>query len=127
MELIVLNSLILYLALWNCLRLVQALRSWDLLAAYQARGGPLYLVISGGTWAILGFYLVWATWRQKPWAWGALLGSAAGYTAWVFFDRYFMQNQHNNNEFFLAGFIAGLIFFLLLHFSRSVREFHNVR
>lgn len=122
-----LAAVILWLALWNSLRLVQAILFWDTLAGYQMRGGSLYLAVSGGVWAAIGFILGWAAWQGKPWAWGATLGAAAGYGSWVWFDRFILQKPHGNEPFVQALTIVMLLFVLLLLFSGKIRDFYHDR
>lgn len=126
-EVKILVVFIVWLALWNTLRLIQAILFWDTLTGYPMRIEPLYLAVSGGAWAMLGFLLGWAAWQRKPWAWGAALGAAAGYGSWVWFDRFVLQGPHGNESFALTVTIAVLVFVLLLLFSRNVRDFYHDR
>jgi hypothetical protein len=126
-EVKILTILFVWLALWNSLRLVQAIHFWETLSAYEARGGPLYSSVSGGVWAGAWLALGWALWQGKAWAWGAALGGAAGYGSWAWFDRLIVQEPHGNELFVLVSMAVGLVFVFLLLFSKNVRDFCHER
>jgi hypothetical protein len=110
------------LALWNGLRLGDALYFWKTLAVYNAN--PLYLSISGGVWLILGLFLAWNLWSGKIIGPVAGLLGALGYTAWYWFDRLFLQEPHSNWSFALiANFVLLLMILLILFSPRSKRFF----
>lgn len=126
-EVKILAAIFVWLAIWNVLRFLQAFHFSVTLSEYGAGYSSLYLLVSGGVWAGVGLNLAWILWQGKPWAWGATLGGAAGYGSWVWFDRLFVQEQHTNGTFAVAGAIAGLVIIFLLFFSKHVRDFYHER
>jgi hypothetical protein len=115
--------LILGLALWNGLRLGQAIFFWKTLQEYGA--SPWYIVISGGFWLLGGLALAWGARRGKPWAWAGTIGSMIGYGSWYWFDRLVLQVPHANWPFSLAFTIllAGCLALILL--SPKTRAYFN--
>jgi hypothetical protein len=73
--------LMLVIALWNGLRLGQAIFFWKTLQEYGAN--PWYIVISGGFWLLGGLALAWGARRGKPWAWAGTIGSMIGYGSYM--------------------------------------------
>jgi hypothetical protein len=61
--------LMLVIALWNGLRLGQAIFFWKTLQEYGA--SPWYIVISGGFWLLGGLALAWGA-RRDYWQYGRL-------------------------------------------------------
>lgn len=122
-----LTILLFSLALWNMLRLAEAVFFWNVLTEYQARGGPLYLAVSGGVWAISAFVVGWAAWLGKRWAWGAMLGFIAGFGIWLWLDRLIYQTPRINNLFALSITVIGLMLILPSLLSKKVRDFYHER
>lgn len=110
---------ILWLAVWNCLRMSEAIFYWNSLEEYGAQ--PLYISMSGGIWFIIGILLVWGLWWCEIWGWMATLGAAVSYTTWYWLDRLILQKPHSNWLFALIENIVLLIFIILLMFSRKTR------
>ncbi|OGO37466.1 MAG: hypothetical protein A2W35_14085 [Chloroflexi bacterium RBG_16_57_11] len=54
--------LVLILAVLNLLRLIQTIQKWDLLTAILPFS-PIYLLLSGLLWAVVGFPFAWGIWR----------------------------------------------------------------
>jgi hypothetical protein len=124
-EVKILTVAIACLGLWNSVRIVQVIFFWDYFSRYYIRSGPLYLGISGGIWAVIGFILAWASWQGKPWAWGAMLGTTAGYGLWMMADRFLLQEAHQNEPFVAMIEIVLFLFLILLLFSGNVRGFYH--
>jgi len=117
----ILAVLTLCTALWNSLRLGEAIFFWKTLAEYGAH--PLYIAMSGGVWFIAGLLLAWGLWRGKAWAWLAAIGGAAGYGCWYWFDRLVLQKPHANWPFVLGASVIFLLFILIILFSHNTRRF----
>jgi hypothetical protein len=126
-EVITLVAIILWLSLWNSLRFMQSIIFWDTLEGFKMHGSSLFLAISGGVWASLGFYLGWADWKGKPWAWGTTVGAVTGYTIWEGVDRFLIQEPHGNEPFVITSSILIVLYVLILLFSRNVRDFFHYR
>ncbi len=116
---------VLGLALWNGLRLVQAIVFWSILKEYQAGPGPLYAAISGGVWLLAGLFIVWGLWRAKAWARFAALGGAAGYGSWYWFDRLVLQEPHSNWPFALVSTVIFISVFGVLFRHRTIHFFQS--
>jgi hypothetical protein len=104
---------------WNGLRTGEAIFFWKTFLEYN--GHPLYVLVSGGGWLIIGFFLAWSLWRGKTWSRIALIISTVGYTVWYWFDRLVMQEPHANWPFILIiniVFIQLIIFILSSHKTR---------
>jgi hypothetical protein len=114
-------------ALWYLLRVAGAILDWKVLAEYHARGGPLYIAISGGVWTILASIVGLAVWQGKPWAWGTVVGLAVGLGLWTWYDMLIMQTARTNGIFNLAITIFWLVVACLLLSSKKVRSFYHER
>jgi hypothetical protein len=113
--------LILGLALWNGLRLSQAIFFWKTLQEYGA--SPWYIAISGGFWLLAGLALTWGAWIGKPWAWVTFIGGALGYGFWYWIDRLVLQLQHANWPFALAFTVLLACFSAFILFSPKTRAY----
>jgi hypothetical protein len=113
--------LILWLTLWNGLRLGEAIFFGKTLQEYHA--GPFYIGASGGVWLLLGLALAWGAWAGKPWAWIASIAGTAGYTLWSWFDRLALQKARVNNSFALAVTLLLLAIVSFILFTRRTRQF----
>jgi hypothetical protein len=116
-----LGILVVWLAIWNGLRLGEAIFFWKTLENYGAH--PVYIAISGAVWIISGLLLAWGLWLGKAWAWATMLGITAGYTAWYWFDRLVMQEPHANWLFVLIINIILLLLIFATLFSHQARSF----
>jgi len=111
------------LAVWNGIRLGEAIFLWQTLREYEVRPGSLYLVISGGVWLFTGLILSAGLWLGRTWALYAAIGSVAGYTVWVWFDRLVLEQSHANWPFTLTFSLACLCIILILLFSRRTTTY----
>jgi hypothetical protein len=103
------------LALWNGLRLIQAIIFWPILTEYNSSPGPLYLAVSGGVWLLAGVSAVLGMWKGKKWAWYMVVGGTPSYLCWYWLDRLVLQEPHSNWPFALVSTIillslVGLLF-----------------
>lgn len=117
--------LVLTLSAWNGLRLGAAIASWQVLIEYGAK--PLYIAISGSTWALAGIPLFAGLWRGKAWARKMAYITAAGYASWVWFDRLVLQTPHANWPFALAVTVALLSFAIITLSLRGSKFFFTKR
>jgi hypothetical protein len=56
------SLLVLSFAVLNLLRLIQTIQKWDLLTVLLPFS-PIYLLLSGLLWTVVGFPLAWGIWR----------------------------------------------------------------
>jgi len=109
--------IVLGLALWNGLRLMQAISFWSIIKEYHGDPGPLYVAICGGFWFLAGLSITWGLWHRKTWAWFGALGGVICYGFWYWFDRLVFQKPHSNWPFALASTI-----FFISCFSIMIRR-----
>jgi hypothetical protein len=115
--------LLLFFTLWNALRFGEALYFWKSLLEYEAH--PLYIAITGAVWFLIGSFLILRLWSGKAWAWLATVISVAGYVAWYWIDRLFVQKPHTNTPFALFSTIILILFSSFILFSRRTRNFFS--
>lgn len=103
------------LAIWNILRMGEAIFFWATLGKYGAH--PMYISISGGLWAGGCIALVVGLWKSRFWAWVASLIGVIGHYVWFWADRLFIQGRNQNWPFVLTTSTISLIIiiFLLTH------------
>jgi hypothetical protein len=117
----ILAIIILWLAVWNGLRLGEAIFFWNTIEAYGTY--PLYMSISGGIWLVIGLFLTWSLWQGRGWGRVAAILVSAGYTAWYWFDRLVLQEPHANWPFVLIANIIFLLLIFFILFSRGIRRY----
>ena len=89
--------LVLITVVWNFVRIWGALVFWEGFQKYAAWPGAIYVIVTGGLWALCGLVTVASFWRRKPWADKALLFSAVAYVAWLWVDRVAVQPRPPTN------------------------------
>jgi hypothetical protein len=117
---------VLGVALWNGLRLVQAIIFWSVLKEYQAEPGTLYIAISGGFWSLAALFILKGIWQGKTWAWVGTIGFAVGYGLWYWFDRLVLEEPHANWPFALAFTVLLVGLFAFILFSPKTRTYFNI-
>lgn len=113
--------LYLWLAIWNTIRLAEAIVFWKTLKSYST--SPLYIAISGGIWLVAGLILSVGLWHGKAWSWAAAIGGTGGYTLWYWFDRLVLQEPRANWPFALVITVFLLIFVSLALLTHPTRIF----
>jgi len=121
----ILLGIVLSLSAWNGLRLVQAIRFWDILGEYQVRNGPAYLAVSGAAWLVAGLVLAWGLAHGLAWGRGLTALGAVGYTAWIWFDRLVIQATRSNGAFALIVTILLFTFTILTLFDPDVKAYFS--
>jgi len=120
--LILLAVLMVLVALWNGLRLVQGAEFWSVLQEYNSHPGPLYQVISAGIWLGLGLATAWGIWQNKKWSWFTAIAGVIGYASWYWIDRQVLQEPHANWPFALGATLVFTLFSLSTLFSPKTRQ-----
>jgi hypothetical protein len=110
------------LAAWNGLRLVQGIVFCPTLQEYIARPGPIYVVISGGIWLLIGSVIFWGLRHVKIWAWFAAIVTTAGYIGWYWIDRLALQKPHANWPFALGTTLILIVFSFSILLSPKTRQ-----
>jgi uncharacterized membrane protein len=115
--------MVLCLSAWGLLRLIGALRWWNVLAQYGARTGPLYLAITGAAWIVAGAVLIWGVWTGKRWTYPAIPISIFIWLAEYWLERIAFQDPRANLIFMIAITILLSALTLIITFNRNTRDF----
>lgn len=115
--------LVLSLTAWGAVRLIAALRFWNMLNEFEARLSPWYLFLTGAGWVAVGAVLLWGLFGGKLWAARAILASIAVWIVQYWIERIFFQAPRANISF--AIFVTLLLFIVTLisAFNRKTKEF----
>jgi hypothetical protein len=115
--------LVLCLSAWGAIRLLAALRWWDVLYEFEARLSPLYLSITGAGWAVAGGILLWSLFTAKPWARMAILLSVLLFLAQYWIERIAFQAPRANLPFSLIASILLVMITAACAFNRKTTIF----
>ncbi|HEY3476980.1 MAG TPA: hypothetical protein VGK56_20345 [Anaerolineales bacterium] len=115
--------LVLSLSAWGAVRLIAALRWWNVLNEFEARLSPWYLSITGAGWIVVGAVLLWGLFNGRLWTIWAILASISVWIVQYWIERLFFESPRANLLF--ASILTLLLFILTLisAFSRKTREF----
>jgi hypothetical protein len=117
--------LVLSLSVWGAVRLLAALRWWNVLGEFEARLGPPYLSLTGAGWMVAGAVLLWglSSGSGKQWTYRAIPAAIGLWIVQYWIERIFFQAPRAN--FFFALIVSILLFSLTLIsvFNRKTREF----
>jgi hypothetical protein len=102
--------LVLSLTAWNGVRCYAALASWALLDELAASPGPLYIALTGFTWAAAGLVLFLGLWTGRRWAPKFCWAYVPLYIVYFWADRVLFRpaERTQNFAFVLALQIAAL-------------------
>lgn len=115
--------LVLSLSAWGAVRLIAALRFWNMLNEFEARLSPLSLSITGAGWVAVGAVLLWGLSSGKLWTPGAIFASISFWIVQYWIERIFFQAPRANVSF---AMIASTLLFILTYisaFNRKTTEF----
>ena len=115
--------LVLSLSAWGAVRLIAALRWWDMLNEFESRLGPLYLSITGLGWLIVGIVLLWALFSGKVWPRLAIPVSITVWLLGYWIERIFFESPRANLPFALLGSILLLVLTFISAFNRRTKVF----
>ncbi len=115
--------LVLSLSAWGALRLLSALRWWEVLKEFGARLSPLYLSITGAGWVVVGAVLLWSIFSGKPWTRLAIPISIFVWLMEYWIERIFFESPRANLSFALIASVLLLAVTLASAFNRKTREF----
>jgi len=102
--------LVLSLSAWGGVRLIAALRWWNVLNEFEARLSSLYLFITGAGWVVVGAVLLWGLFSGKLWVRLAIPIAIALWLAEYWIERIFFESPRANLSFAL---IMSLLLFSL--------------
>ncbi|MGB8980657.1 MAG: hypothetical protein WCC12_02170 [Anaerolineales bacterium] len=115
--------LVLSLSAWGLVRLLAALRWWDVLNEFGARLSPLYLAITGAGWAIAGSLLLWSLFSRKPWTRMTIPSAVSLWLAGYWVERIFFESWRTNLPFALISSILLLSVTLVSALNRKTQKF----
>jgi hypothetical protein len=115
--------LVLSLSVWGAVRLLAALRWWDVLNEFGARLGPVYLFITGAAWIILGVVLLWGLFSAKLWMYRAIPIAISLWLAQYWVERIFFESSRANLPFAWIASLLLLVVTFSSTFNRRTKEF----
>ena len=115
--------LVLSLSVWGAVRLLAALRWWDVLNEFGARLGSVYLSITGAAWIILGVVLLWGLFSTKWWMYRAIPTAISLWLAQYWVERIFFESSRTNLPFALIASLLLLVVTFSSTFNRRTKEF----
>ena len=115
--------LVLSLSVWGAVRLLSALRWWDVLKEFGAHLSPLYLSITGAGWVVVGGALLWGTFSGKPWTRLAIPGFIFVWLMEYWIDRLFFESPRENLSFALIVSVLLVALTLASAFNRKTGGF----
>ena len=115
--------MVLCLSAWGAVRLLAALRWWDVLNEFEARLSPWYLLITGAGWIVIGAALLWGLFSGRLWTIWAIPASISLWIVQYWIERLFFESPRANFPFALL--LTALLFILALisALSRKTKEF----
>jgi hypothetical protein len=109
----------------NLLRFIQALRQWQFLRDVLAIS-PLYIVLTGLVWAIVGVPLAWGIWRGWHRAVPFTLIGAGAYSIYYWLDRQIIARYAPVEwKFSLLLNLAILLGLVSIFTRRKVKDFYG--
>ena len=115
--------LVLSLSVWGVVRLLAALRWWDVLNEFGASLGPVYLAITGLGWALAGGVLLWGLFSGKPWARLAIPASIILWLTGYWIERMLFEASRANLPFALTATILLSVVTLVSALNRKTKLF----
>jgi hypothetical protein len=115
--------LVLSLSVWGAIRLLAALRLWDVLYEFGARLSPLYLSITGAVWTLAGLMLIWNIRSRKTWARWAIPVCIGLWLVEYWIERLFFQAPRANLPFALITSALLLSLTIAITLNRNTKHF----
>jgi hypothetical protein len=104
--------LVLSLSAWGVVRLLGALRWWDVLNEFGARLNPFYLSITAASWIVAGAVLLWGLFGGKSWIRLAIPVCIGLWIVEYWVERIFFESPRAN--FLFALMLSILLFTVTL-------------
>ncbi|MGZ9234880.1 MAG: hypothetical protein ACXW4E_05085 [Anaerolineales bacterium] len=115
--------LVLSLSAWGLVRLLAALRWWDVLNEFGASLSPLYLSITGAGWAVVGAVLLWGLFSGKSWTRLAIPASIFLWLIGYWIERMFFESPRANLPFALIASVLLFVITLVSALNRKTKQF----
>jgi hypothetical protein len=114
---------VLSLSAWGLVRLLAALRWWNVLYEFEARLSPLVLVITGALWLIGGGVLLWGLFSGGRWTYRAVPIAIAVWLVEYWIERLFFESPRANLPFALIASLLLFIVTLISALNPRTKEF----
>jgi hypothetical protein len=115
--------LVLSLSAWGVVRLLAALRWWDVLNEFGASLSPLYLSISGIGWAVVGVVLLFGLFSGRPWTRLAIPISIILWLMGYWVERLAFESPRANLPFAFIASVLLLAVTLVSALNRNTKKF----
>ena len=115
--------LVLSLSAWGLVRLLAALRWWNLLYEFEASLSPLILSMTGAFWLLVGGVLLWGLFSGRSWTYRAIPLSVALWLMEYWIERLLLESARANLPFALIASLLLLLVTLISTFNLSTKEF----
>jgi hypothetical protein len=115
--------MVLSLSAWGAVRLLAALRWWNVLNEFEARLSPLYLSITGAVWIVIGAVLLWGLFSAKLWTVRAFPAFVFLWIVQYWVERIFFESPRPNAAFVLIATVLLFMVALMSAFNRKTKEF----
>jgi hypothetical protein len=115
--------LVLSLSAWGLVRLLAALRWWDVLNEFGASLSPLYLSLTGAGWAVVGAVLLWGLFSGKSWTRLAIPASIFLWLMGYWIERMFFESPRANLPFALIASVLLFVITLVSALNRKTKYF----
>ena len=76
----------------NLTRLVLSILNWDFLVSWPGVS-PLYMILTGLIWTLIGSLLLWGLWKARNWAPRLMLAVALTYALYYWLDQVFLRDH----------------------------------
>ena len=119
--------LVLIISVSNIVRTIRAALQWEFLSDLLTIH-PIYLLLSGLFWGVLGLILTWGLWRGLIWTPFVTRWAVFAYFVYYWADRIFLSNpvSRSTNIVFMVGLTVIIMFWTLWVFSReNVKQFYG--
>lgn len=87
---------------------------------------PIYLMLCGFIWGLIGLPAVWGLWRRRPWAPKAVWATAIFYALSYWLERIFLWENNQNWLFMLSVTIIWLLIIVWALKLTSSQRFLNL-
>jgi hypothetical protein len=86
---------VLIITIINLTRLVLSILNWDFLASWPGVS-PLYVILTGLIWTIVGALLLWGLWKARKWAYKLTQAVVLTYALYYWLDHVFLMDHPAN-------------------------------
>jgi hypothetical protein len=83
---------VLIITILNLTRLVLSILNWDFLVSWPGVS-PLYMILTGLIWTLIGSLLLWGLWKARRWAPRLMQAVALTYALYYWLDHVFLRDH----------------------------------